>query len=578
MKLRTLLLATWCASWGFMLPAQAAQHFLKPVEAFNVTLQAVQGQTAVLHFHIAKGYYLYRRRIHIAAVAPASLGSYELPAGIVDDIPYYGKTVVLPKSFDLRVPVQTSQPPATLTVGFQGCAVNGICYPPRTVSLPVAASAATPVSHGHSVLLELLAAFGAGLLLTFTPCVLPMVPILSSVIVGQGVTTSRWRTAGLSLTYVLGTATTYAGIGALAGATGNQLQAYFENVWGIGILSTIFILLALSMFGLYELQMPAAFQSRLQDRSQNVRRGSLVGSYVLGLLSALIVGACVSPLAISLLTVAISQHSPALGAALMVAMALGMGVFLVLLGLGAGFLLPRAGAWMDQVKRLFGFLLLGVAIYLLSGLPEVPVLGLWALWLITAGVALGATHQSTPQSSGWLLAAKGLGSFLLLWGAMALFGALEGGVNVLHPLPPAAAPVLLQGSTSGAAAAATGAPTRFHRVTTPADLDRWLARAQAAHRPAFVDFYASWCTDCVRLERETLADARVGQALGPFVLIQADVTRNDAGTQALKQRFGIFGPPALIFFGAGGHERKDLTAYGYMGPTHFVALLQQVTR
>ncbi|HET9122131.1 MAG TPA: protein-disulfide reductase DsbD domain-containing protein, partial [Acidiferrobacteraceae bacterium] len=312
MKIRALLLGAWFLLSAVTLPAHAAQQFLKPADAFNVTLAGVQHQAAVLHFHIAKGYYLYRDRIHISAAAPASLGRYQLPRGIVDSIPYYGKTVVFPKSFNLSVPVQTPTPPALLTVAFQGCAVNGICYPPRTVQLPVIAPAAhSPALPGHSILLELLAAFGAGLLLTFTPCVLPMVPILSSIIVGQG-TARRSRTAGLSLAYVLGTATTYAGIGALAGATGAQLQAYFENAWGIGILSAIFVLLALSMFGLFELQMPAAFQSRLQDRSQQVRGGSLAGSYILGLLSALIVGACVSPLAISLLTVAISQHSPAL--------------------------------------------------------------------------------------------------------------------------------------------------------------------------------------------------------------------------------------------------------------------------
>ncbi|HET9122676.1 MAG TPA: thioredoxin family protein, partial [Acidiferrobacteraceae bacterium] len=255
-------------------------------------------------------------------------------------------------------------------------------------------------------------------------------------------------------------------------------------------------------------------------------------------------------------------------------MALGMGVFLVLLGLGAGFLLPRAGAWMDQVKRLFGFLLLGVAIYLLSGLSTVPALGLWALWLVTAGVALGATHQTTPASSGWLLAAKGIGSFLLIWGAIALYGAFAGGVDVLHPLPRATAPVAGAGAAVGSPV--TSAPTRFHWVTTTTELDHWLAYARAAHRPVFLDFYASWCTDCVRLERETLADPRVGQALAPFVLVQADVTRNDGDTQALKQRFGVFGPPALLFFKPTGQALPQQTLYGYVGPTHFIALLQQV--
>lgn len=564
--------------------AHAGQTFLKPEQAFDVRAVASTPHSVTLRFHIAKGYYLYRDKIHIAAVPPAALGALTLPPGVIHNIPYYGKTVVYEKSFTLAVPLAAAAPHGNtvLNVGFQGCAVNGICYPPRTKAVASGGGVANPggppagsAPPGHSLILELLAAFGAGLLLTFTPCVLPMIPILSSVIVGRrDRPVGRARAATLSLAYVLGTATTYAAIGALAGATGDQLQAYFENVWGIGALATLFVVLSLSMFGLFELQMPAALQSRLQGSSQGLKGGSLVGGYLLGLVSALVIGACVSPLVISGLSVAISQHSALLGAALMFSMALGMGVILVALGLGAGFLLPKAGAWMEQVKHLFGFMLLGVAIYLLTDLPAVPGLWLWSLWLVSFGVALGAT-QSLASGAGVLgYAKKGVGTFLLIWGALALAGAMEGGHDVLRPLPrPSVAVVTGPTQAPAGTPAGTG---RFHRVTNLADLDRLLRQARRQGRPALVDFYASWCTDCIRLERETFANPGVQTALHDFVLIQADVTRNDADSTALKKRFGIYGPPALLFFDATGHEHRRLRSYGFEGPNAFIRILKEV--
>ncbi len=561
------------------------QQFLKPQQAFDARVVSARGHGVTLHFHVAPGYYLYRDKIHIAVTPPARLGGFQLPPAKVDNIPFYGKTWVYPRSFDVEIPLvaPAGLRKTALQVSFQGCAVNGICYPPRTKTLPVPLVAGSPrappgAPHLRTLVLELLAAFGTGLLLTFTPCVLPMIPILSSIIVGRGNPPGRGRATALALSYVFGTATTYAAVGALAGATGDQLQAYFENVWGIGALSALLIVLSLSMFGLFEIQLPSSLQSRLQGGTRGVKTGSLTGAYVLGLVSALIVGACVSPLVISALGLAISQHSPALGAGLMFFMALGMGVVLVALGMGAGFLLPKAGAWMEEVKRVFGFLLLAVAITLLAGLPSVPVLWLWALWLISLGVYLGASQPLARDAPGIAYAAKGIGTFVLLWGALALIGAVQGGRDVFHPI---GTPIPLAGTSRPAQAVAPLTPRRrgdprFRRVTTVAAADALLKTPRAQHRPALVDFYASWCTDCVRLERETFANPRVERALQRFMLIQADVTRTDAGSEALKRRFGVYGPPALLFFNADGREQRGLRSYGFTGPDAFRHTLSEV--
>ncbi|MHB8414698.1 MAG: protein-disulfide reductase DsbD [Acidiferrobacteraceae bacterium] len=579
-------LALWCGLVGSASAGLLGHHqrFLKPTQAFDARVVSARGHVVTLHFHVAPGYYLYRDKIHIEVAPPARLGGLQLPPAKVDPIPFYGKTWVYPRSFDVEVPLLApgGLRKTALQVSFQGCAVNGICYPPRTKTLPVSLVAGRPhVPSGapplRTLVLELLAAFGTGLLLTFTPCVLPMIPILSSIIVGRGNPPGRARATALAVSYVLGTATTYAAVGALAGATGDQLQAYFENAWGIGALSAVLIFLSLSMFGLFEIQLPSSLQSRLQGGTQGVKSGSLAGSYVLGLVSALIVGACVSPLVISALGLAISQHSPALGAGLMFSMALGMGVVLVALGMGAGFLLPKAGAWMEEVKRIFGFLLLAVAITLLAGLPSVPVLWLWALWLISLGVYLGASQPLGRDAPGIAYAAKGVGTFMLLWGALALIGAVQGGRDVFHPI--GTMPFADTPRPTGAAALPgpmrRGDP-RFHRITTVAAADALLKAAQTQHRPALVDFYASWCTDCVRLERETFANPRVARALQRFVRIQADVTRADAASEALKRRFSVYGPPALLFFNADGQEQRGLRSYGFTGPDAFRHTLSEV--
>jgi thiol:disulfide interchange protein DsbD len=422
-----------------------------------------------------------------------------------------------------------------------------------------------------------LAAFGAGLLLAFTPCVLPMVPILSGIIVGQGEThISKWRGGMLSYSYVLGTAVTYTAAGILAGLSGEQLQSYFQNPWAIGTFSTLLVLLALSLFGFYDLQMPGFIQSHLHHRTHHMKGGSYVSAFILGLISALIVGACVSPVLISALGAAITTKDPVLGGAIMFSLAHGQGAILIALGIGAGFLLPKVGKWMDSVKHLFGALLIAVAIYLLGYLPQVPVLFLWAVLLIVSAVYLGATQGLPESAGGWRYLWKGIGTVLLIWGGLALLGGFAGHRDILNPLPLSS---VVPGAMPGAGGAQpVSAEHMFDRVTLLSDLENRLAAAKAAGKPVILDYYADWCTDCLRMEKATFVDPRVREELrNHFVLLQADVTDpNNPEGKAIKSRFGVYGPPAMLFFAANGEEHRELRTYGFRNVEEFLALLRKI--
>jgi thiol:disulfide interchange protein DsbD len=581
------------------------REFLPADQAFKVSVEPADAETLRVRVQIADGYYLYRdkTRFELARGTGVQLGRYELPRGTVKDDPYIGRTEVYYKTLEMRIPLArtaTGAAPIELTAAYQGCAENGICYPPTTKTLnltlpavaataPASAAAAQtapapgPTRVNNNFLLAMLAAFGTGLLLTFTPCVLPMIPIVSSVIVGSADRhVTKLEGGSLSLAYVLGTAVTYTAAGVLAGLSGDQLQAHFQNPWAIGLASALFGLLALSMFGFYELQMPAFIQSYLHRHSADIhlktrhtKVGAFIGIFGMGLLSALIVGACVSPLLIGALGAAIASRDPLLGGAIMFSMSLGMGMILIAIGIGAGFLLPKAGTWMNQIKHVFGVLLIAVAIYLLGLLPQVPVLLLWAVLLIVSGVYLGATQSLPAGASGWRFLWKGLGTVLLIWGVAALLGGFAGERDILAPLPQA---ILAGAPETGGRAAAPTAERLFERVRTVAELDRHLAAARGARRPVLLDYYADWCTDCIRMEKTTFADARVRQALGRFALIQADVTENDDRARALKQRFGVFGPPATILLDAEGRELEALRFYGFRAPGEFLVVLDQVPR
>ncbi len=585
-----------------------------PDKAFIVNVMARDNDALLARIDIADCCYLYRDKTKFelasadgsAPPADVRLGSYNLPAGKTKTDEFIGKTEVYDKSFDVALPITglgAQDRDLLLKVTYQGCSEKGvaICYPPTTKNYglkfrggvlsvaagPVPATSSAVIKaprDSRKLIIAMIAAFGAGLLLTFTPCVLPMVPILSGVIVGtEGTHLTKLRGGLLSYTYVLGTSLTYTVAGAVAGATGEQLQAYFQTPWAIGTFAVILVLLSLSMFGFYQLQVPSSIQSLLHQHSTRMHHhvkqwfgGELIGAFILGLISALIIGACVSPVLVSVLGAAIAAKDPVLGGAIMFSLAHGQGAILVAIGIGAAFLLPKLGKWMDSVKHLFGALLIAVAIYLLGYLPQVPVLFLWAALLIISAVFLGATQSLPEGASGWRTLWKGIGTFFLIWGVLALLGGFSGNRDILNPLPLSSLSTGVMPGVDGTRPAAE--EHLFERVSTLSTLENRLAAAKTAGKPVLLDYYADWCTDCLRMEKSTFADPRVREELrNRFVLLQTDVTDpNNPEGKAIKSRFGVYGPPAMLFFAANGEERRDLRTYGFRNKEEFVALLRKI--
>lgn len=607
--LRRALLAPLCVLLALLggltslcAPA-SAQEFLDPAVAFKPSARALDGSTIEVRFEIARGYYLYRDKLRFAAVDTAgeavTLGAPRLPAGKekVDDA--FGRVEVYYREAKVLLPVPRSTNdalPLTLKVTSQGCAEAGICYPPQqqTLMLQLPAPAAgdgqalsagssdgvgvgagdagdesgriAALLRGASFWAILGTFFGFGLLLALTPCMLPMLPILSGIIVGSrgkgASAVSRGRSFALSLAYVLGMALTYAAAGVAAGLSGTLLSAALQTPWALGTFALIFVVLAGSMFGFYELQLPSALQSRASEGASHLRGGSLPGVAAMGALSALIVGPCVAaPLAGALLYIGQSGDALLGGAALFV-MALGMGVPLLAVGVSAGALLPKAGAWMEMVNKLFGIILLGVAAWLVSPLlPPAALLAAWGVLLIVPAVYLHAIDPLPAQARGGRRLAKGAALVLLVYGAALLVGALSGARDPLQPLAG------LRGN------AVETQPLPFVRVASVAELDASLAEAAARGQPAMLDFYADWCITCKEMERDSFADARVRERLAGWLLLQADVTANSDADKALLQRFQLFGPPGIVFFDRQGQEIAGRRVVGYQDAATFLKSL-----
>ena len=577
-------------------------EFLTEDEAFQLNLDTdPSGESLTASFNIANGYYLYQDKIEFSVVSGnAQLRALTLPAGIAKHDENFGNVIVYTQSFATSVGLIRRSPEVSslnVLAKYQGCAEKGICYPPTekqfTLELPglIGVANATTIdtenkyseqqttveSSNKGFLGYLISAFGIGILLTFTPCVLPMIPILSSIIVGQSNSNARMKGGMLSIIYVAGTAITYAMIGWVAGATGDQLQSYFQNIWALGTLSVVFVLMALSMFGLYTIQMPSFIQSRLQDKSANLNNGTIGMVLILGILSALVVGACVSPLLISLLSIAIAAGDPLLGAAMMVSMSLGMGVFLIAIGFGASIILPKAGPWMNRINHAFGILLLGVAIYILTAIPSVPVLLLWAILLIVTSIYLGATQSLPEKASGWQYLQKGIGTVLLVWGILALIGGMNNQRDIMQPISLTALSV---NTTAGQAEnTQTNDHSRlFTQIASNAELDKALTNASLSNKHVMLDFYADWCTDCIKMEKSTFIDRDVQDVFSQhFHLLQVDLTDpNNPDTKAIKKRLGVYGPPAMLFFKNGEQEIKDLRLYGYRNAQEFLKTLKRI--
>ncbi|MDP3126264.1 MAG: protein-disulfide reductase DsbD, partial [Thiobacillus sp.] len=408
--------------------------------------------------------------------------------------------------------------------------------------------------------------FGFGLLLALTPCVFPMIPILSGIIAGQKREMTKMHGFLLALAYVLGMAITYALAGVAAALSGTLISNALQNPWALGIGAGLFVLLALSMFGFFEIQLPSALQSKFSDASNKMKGGNFLGVFVMGALSAVIVGPCVAPpLAAALAFIAQTGNTTLGGVALFV-LALGMGVPLLLVGLSAGALLPRAGGWMNAVKYFFGVMMLAIAIYLIS--PIIPAwvnMLLWALLLIASAIFLHALDPLPAQVSGWVRLWKGLGVVLLIGGLALLLGMLAGSRDLLQPLD-----VFKGQTTVGTAMAAEPHGLAFERVKDVAALDARLAQAKTDGREVMLDFYADWCVSCKEMERFTFSDAKVQMRLKNAVLLQADVTATNDADKALLKRFNLFGPPGLVFWNGAG-EQSAYQVIGYEKPDKFLA-------
>jgi thiol:disulfide interchange protein DsbD len=573
--------------------ARAAEpDLLDPEKAFVFSAHVVAPDAVEVRYVIAKGYYLYRDKFRFSLdPATVSAGADERPPGLVHKDEFFGETRIYRDEVRIRLPIHAGAARrAVLTAVSQGCADVGVCYVPveqkaelRLAGSDAAASrlfgapsSAAPAAQGEDgavaalfqgeTWLLILSFFGFGLLLSFTPCVLPMVPILSGIIVGQGQKVTRTHGLLLSASYVLGMAITYALAGVAAGLSGAMLAAALQNPWVLGAFAAVFVALALSMFGFYELQLPSALQSRLAGASGRLHGGHYAGVFAMGVLSALIVGPCVAaPLAGALLY--ISQSGDAvLGGIALFAMALGMGVPLLVVGASAGALLPKSGPWMETVKRFFGVMLIAVAIYLVS--PVVPVTAqmlAWAALLVLVAVHLQALDPLPPNARGFARFSKGIGVIALVAGIAFLIGALSGGRDVLQPLSGLRGSAVAAGSSTG--------PLAFKRVSSNAELD--AAISAAAGKTVMLDFYADWCVSCKEMERYTFTDPAVQSRLAGMVKIQADVTAGTPEHRALLQRFRLFGPPGIVFFDPAGREIQGLRVIGFQAAERFSGVLDQ---
>jgi thiol:disulfide interchange protein DsbD len=603
------LLAMLLLLLGWQTAARAEAEFLEPEKAFIFSAEMVAPETLELRYRVAPGYYMYRERfgITISPIGAATLGDAVYPKGEVKYDPTFEKDMeVFHQDVVIRVPVAAGGQPFTLTVTAQGCADAGLCYPPMDSSVkltPVAggyalagpggaAAAATGASSasgglgalvnaGDTGLADALGGLGwvktagvflvLGLLLAFTPCVLPMIPILSSIVLGGAAQAkpSRGRGLALAATYVLGMSVVYTALGVAAGLSGAGLAAWLQTPWILSLFAILLAVLALAMFDAFTFQMPAGIQGWLSQRSARIPGGRYTGALVMGALSALIVGPCVAaPLAGALLYIS-QTGDVVLGGSALFAMAWGMGVPLLIVGASSGALLPKAGPWMDGVKRLFGMLLLATAWWML--IPVVPTwvqMTGWAFLAIVAAVMLRA-FDALPEGAGSArMFGKGVGLLLALAAAAWLIGAASGGRDVLQPLSHLAAR-----ADAPAGVAANSGEVHFTRVRNNAELDALLAQSR---QPVMLDFYADWCVSCREMERFTFTDPGVAQRMAGMLLVQADVTANNADDRALLKRFRLFGPPGIMFFEPGGKELPDARVVGFQDAKRFTESLDKV--
>ncbi len=589
-----------------------AADFLDPEAAFKLKAELNNSRAIELHWEIAKGYKLYRDKVKVAVeTGKAQLQSPVLPKGIKLTDPSTNETVeIYHEKLAVEVPLVKADGIFTLHVEYQGCAEDGLCYPPITrlfkvdpdkPGVLVAADDHSPISEiatdkgsvqkepkgslskegaaendlslatatlaGGSLWKISLAFLVFGLLLSFTPCVLPMIPILSSIIVGEG-DVNRRRSFLMAVAYCFGMALVYTLLGVAAGLAGEGLAGALQKPWVLAVFALLLVLLSLSMFDVYQLQMPVSIQNKLNNTSRNLKGGRFAGVFIMGALSALIVGPCVAaPLAGTL--VYISQtRDVILGGLALFSMAMGMSVPLLLVGLSAGSLLPKAGAWMIGVKYVFGLLLIAVAIWMVSPvLPASAVLLAWGAFAILCAVFLGVFNASPQKLSIAQRFGKTFGIVFFIIGGLEIVGAASGGTNALEPLS--------HFHTASVTGSAEEKKVNFTRIRSAEELDRAL---QSAKKPVMLDFYADWCVACKEMDRFTFHDPKVIEQLKDLTLLQVNVTSNTNDDRALMKRFGLFGPPGIIFFDAAGKEIPDSRIVGIMDAGNFVDHVAKLTK
>lgn len=583
-------------------PISGTVEFLPVDEAFRPDVILLPENKLQVEWVIANEYYLYKHRFKFEATQGVELQQAEIPAGLKKNDEFFGEVEVYYRLLSVIIPFQGNQKEFELTVGYQGCADAGLCYPPETksyrvdtVSLDVEqllkskagkqkirsegktsgkrvpeiarnnttkeGSLAAAIAD-ETLWMVMLLFFMAGIGLAFTPCVLPMVPILSSIIVGQKQIPTRFKAFSLSMTYVLGMAITYAGLGTLVGYFGAEfnIQAKLQSPWILSTFALLFVILSLAMFGFYELQLPERLRDKLAAVSQGQQGGEYVGVAIMGILSSLVVSPCVSaPLAGALIYISATGDAVIGGLALL-ALGLGMGAPLVVIGSSGGDLLPRAGAWMNSVKAVFGVMLLAVAIWMLERIvPASVTLALWAVLAIVCGVYLGALDS--VSDSGWPQLWKGMGVISIVYGIILLIGAASGANDPFDPLQ----------NVSGGAQAREETRVSFRPVQDLNSLQQILAAENfdSVKRPIMFDFYADWCVSCKIMERDVFNDPEIKTLLANFQLLQIDITANNADHQTVLSHFNLFGPPAILFFDTEGKELPQFRIQGELNRDEF---------
>jgi len=608
--------------------AQNEQELLPPDQAFKLTIRVRNANTLVAEFEPTKNYYFYKDKIAFKSQSTGTIiEKIFLPQGKMKDDLLFGQTEVYYKTFQAVISLKhgalaTNQ--LTLAATYQGCNEPiGVCYAPIDkiikLTLPLAKSAVGVVAEtvsnnataatafintkpdpaaelfypsdkplsveteskridrmfkGGDFWLILTSFFGIGLLLSFTPCVFPMFPILSGIIANRGQHLTKTHGFILALAYVLGMSLTYSAAGVAAGLSGAMLSAVLQNAWVLGGFALVFVTLAFSMFGFYELQLPSSLQSKLSEEAGHLKGGYLTSVFGMGVLSALIIGPCVAaPLAGALLYIS-QTRDVVLGASALFIMALGMGVPLLLLGASAGALLPKVGPWMESVKRFFGVLLLGVAIWLISPvLPAAVHMLMWAALLIVSAIYLHAVDPLPTGAPGFRKLFKGFGIIALLFGVALLAGVLSGSRDILQPLSKISISSINEKDANRINTDEVGHLT-FHRVNSLAKLNKRIIQSQ--NKYVMLDFYADWCISCKEMERFTFTDAKVQSRLKNVVLLQADVTAGTPNDAALLKHFKLFGPPGILFFDRNGREIPDAKVIGYQNKEDFLAILDAV--